>query len=123
MKQTATTSSTLALVGPSSSHHVHSSVPLNLTLKNVMHSVNRSTPAPDVQTSNANIQSGDIHCTNTTAPGSSNGKQHSLFRKPVHILPPTHSSIRNLAYHQLTNKNSHNNAAAFNANGALQSKQ
>lgn len=115
-----------AMVGPSSSHHMHS-VPLNLTLKGVMNSVSR-TPNATAQPANANMQAGEMHCTNANLPGSSNGKQHSLFRKPqnVHILPPTHSSIRNLAYHQMSNnKNSHCNApaATFNANGALQTKQ
>ena len=113
-----------AMVGPSSSHHMHS-VPLNLTLKGVMSSVSR-TPNATAQPANANLQSGDMHCANTNVPGSSNGKQqHSLFRKPtnIHILPPTHSSIRNLAYHQMSTKNSHCNTATFNANGALQTKQ
>lgn len=94
--------------GPSSSHHMHS-VPLNLTLKGVMNSVSRVAPNASAQPANTNLQSGEMHCSNSTVPGSSNGKQHSLFRKPgnVHILPPTHSSIRNLAYHQLSNKNTH----------------
>lgn len=107
--------------GPSSSHHMHS-VPLNLTLKGVMNSVSRVAPNASAQPANATMQSGEMHCANTTVAGSSNGKQHSLFRKPgnVHILPPTHSSIRNLAYHQMSNKNSHCNTAAFNANGTLQ---
>lgn len=127
--------------GPSSSHHMHQ-VPLNLTLKGVMNSVGRA-PNATAQPASANMQGagvggnggvvggGDLHCAsggNASLPGSSNGKQQhsSLFRKPqnVHILPPTHSSIRNLTYHQLSNKGSHCNATAtFNANGALPTKQ
>lgn len=114
------------MVQPSSSHHMHSSVPLNLTLKSVMQSVTRPSPSTAAQASSSGVQSSDIH-SNSAVAGSSNGQQHSLFRNPqnVHILPPTHSAIRNLLFYQMSsvNKNSHCNSASYNANGALQSKQ
>lgn len=129
-----------AMVGPSSSHHMHQ-VPLNLTLKGVMNSVGSGrvpnsgasqnpSSANAMQAAAAAAAAGEMHCgASSNLPGSSNGKQQhsSLFRKPqnVHILPPTHSSIRNLTYHQLSNKGSHCNATATfgNANGALPTKQ
>lgn len=135
--------------GPSSSH-MHPSVPLNLTLKNVIQSsaamnmaASRQT-SMQVQPSSSGMQSGvgggpggggvgsggdQLHCTNSTVAGSSNGQQHSLYRKPpnVHIMPPTHTSIRNLTIYQMSNKNNHVTtvaaAAAFQSNGALQTKQ
>lgn len=112
------------MVGPSSSHHMHSSVPLNLTLKNVIQPVQipRQTPS-QAQASSSGVQSGDIHCTNSNVAGSSNGQQHASYRKPVHILPPTHLAIRNLTIYQMSNKNNHCNSTAFNSNGALQTKQ
>lgn len=136
------------LVGGPSSSHMHPSVPLNLTLKSVIQSsaamnmaAARQTPLA-AQASSSGMQSagavggagggpgGDpLHCTNSTVAGSSNG-QHSLYRKPhnVHIMPPTHSSIRNLTIYQMSNKNNHCTtaaaaAAAFQSNGALQTKQ
>lgn len=143
MKQAATNSS--GMLGASSSHHMHSattavaSTPLNLTLKNMMHpSANDrsathqlSTPAVQLNTPTGganNVAGGDMHCSGSVATsgtagvGSSNGGKH-LFRKPqgVHIMPPTHVSIRNLTFHQM-NKNSHCNSNTFNANGVLPTK-
>lgn len=112
------------IVGTSSSHHIHSPGPLNLTLKSVIQSVNMQRQTSSAaQASSSGVQSGDMHCTNSTVAGSSNGQQHALYRKQhnVQIMPPTHSSIRNLTIYQMSNKNNH--SAAFNSNGALQSKQ
>ncbi|KAF7489224.1 hypothetical protein SSS_10685 [Sarcoptes scabiei] len=112
------------IVGPSSSHHMNPSVPLNLTLKNVIQTGNvpRQTLSA-AQASSSGVQSNDIHCTNSTIAGSSNGQQHSVFRKNhnVHIMPPTHLALKNLTIYQLSVKNCNSNA--FNSNGALQTKQ
>ena len=121
MKQTPGTSGVSHAMVPSSSHH---SVPLNLTLKSVMAQVRQSNNIT-AQTTNANMQSGDTLACDNSIPGSSNGKHPSLFRKTpnVHILPPTHSSIRNLAFNQGMSKNTHCNNAAFNTNGTLQTNK
>lgn len=89
-----------------------------------MQSVTRPNPSSAAQASSSGVQSSEVH-SNSTVAGSSNGQQHSLFRNPlnVHILPPTHSAIRNLTFYQMSNKNSHCNSTPFNANGALQTKQ